>query len=205
MTFNSLAQTIQKLLLAPEWERQRYYLLARDCWYKTVNAKIARHAHPLSVDRQILYVATQSAPWAQTLSLQRDRLLKQLNSQLPFTLLELRFSTVNWQVKQPDRPQETIASHPSLIVLPNSPETPAKPLDSENKLEELPCGKTPTEALERWLRTIKLRSQSLPLCPCCHVATSIGELERWRVCAYCFAQNQSGERKVREEERGEIV
>jgi predicted nucleic acid-binding Zn ribbon protein len=198
MTFNSLEQTIQKLLLAPEWEKQRYYLLARDCWYKTVNAKIAHHTRPLSVDRQILYVATQSAPWAQTLSLQRDRLLKQLNSQLPFTLLELRFSTVNWQVKQSDRPQETIASRPSSIVLPNSPETPAKPLNSENKLEELPCGKTPPEALERWLRIIEIRSQSLPLCPCCHVATPVGELERWGVCAYCFAQNQLGAWEIEE-------
>jgi predicted nucleic acid-binding Zn ribbon protein len=191
MNFNSLEQTIQKLLLAPEWERQRHYLLVRDCWYKTVNAKISRHTRPLSVDRQILYVSTQSAPWAQTLSLQRDRILKQLNPQLPFTLLDLRFSTVNWQVQKPDSLQATISLHPSSIVSSDSLETPAQSSDPKNKLTELPYGKTPPEALERWLRTIEIRSQSLPLCPCCHVATPTGELERWGICSYCFARDRS--------------
>jgi predicted nucleic acid-binding Zn ribbon protein len=188
MSFNSLEQLIQKLLLAPELEKQRHYLLVRDCWYKTVNAKIALHTRPLSFDRQILFIATKSAPWAQTLSLQRDRLLKQLNPQLPFTLLDLRFSTVNWQEGEVVTETRTIVAHPSSIVPNPSLESPENPSEAR---DELPIGKMPSEALERWLATIEARSQSFPLCPCCHTPTPNGELERWGICAYCFALDKS--------------
>jgi predicted nucleic acid-binding Zn ribbon protein len=184
MSFNSLEQLIQKLLLAPEWEKQRHYLLARDCWYKTVNAKIARYTRPLSLDRQILFIATQSAPWSQTLSLQRHQLLKKLNSQLSFILVDLRFSPVNWQEREIVTETQTIAAHPSSIVSNPSLERPENPVKIQN---ELHIGKTPSEALEQWLATIKARSQSLPTCPCCHTPTPMGELERWGICAYCFA------------------
>ncbi len=184
MSFNSLEQLIQKLLLAPEWEKQRHYLLARDYWHKTVNAKIARHTRPLSLDRQILFIATQSAPWAQTLSLQRHQLLKKLNSQLPFTLVDLRFSTVNWQEQEIITETKMITAHPSSIVANPSLERPENSAKIQNELQ---TGKTPSEALERWLTMIEARSQSLPSCPCCHTPTPIGELERWGICAYCFA------------------
>jgi predicted nucleic acid-binding Zn ribbon protein len=179
MTFNSLEQSLQKLLLAPELEKQRHYLLARDCWYETVNEKIARHTRPTSLDRQILFVATQSAPWSQTLSLQRARLLQQLNLKLPFTLLDLRFSTARWRLEKIDVSEKTIGSHPSTIE------------EFDRQPHQIP--KTPKESLEIWLRAIEARSQSLPPCPHCRIPTPIGELERWGICAYCFARSNGKE------------
>jgi predicted nucleic acid-binding Zn ribbon protein len=182
MTFNSLDRILETIEQQSGWEMQQHYRRLLESWTKIVSPVIAQNTRPLYITRQVLWVATSSSVWAQTLSFQRHTLLKQLNTELSQTLLEIRFSSASWHSQSStllNSNQPTLTSeHPSVI--PSTSES-----ESEKSLHE---ASTPQTAFQRWTNTIQLRAQNLPLCPQCQCPTPPGELKRWSICACCIAQ-----------------
>jgi predicted nucleic acid-binding Zn ribbon protein len=176
MSFSSLDRLLDELKKQPGWEAQRQYCHLLECWQSVVSEKVAQHARPLYISRQVLWVATFSAVWAQNLSLQRYSLLKKLNTLLSEPLSDIRFSSAQWHKAKPSSgsPTADTGSYPSAIA----PQITASVSTSEK-------AKTPQEAFQRWAAIIKARSHSLPTCPQCQSPTPPGELQRWTVCAYC--------------------
>ncbi|ACK65624.1 protein of unknown function DUF721 [Rippkaea orientalis PCC 8801] len=179
MSFNSLNHLLNALENKPEWAQYQRYQRLCQCWNQIIDSKVALHTRPLYLQRNIFWVATSSAVWAQTLSLQRYTLLKQLNHRLSCDPLgDIRFSCAQWHdassqgEKSPDLP------HPSEVNLPNS-------LRDD---PQIPPAKTPQEAFERWRSLVQARSLFLPLCPQCHCPTPPGELQRWSICVHCAAR-----------------
>jgi predicted nucleic acid-binding Zn ribbon protein len=188
MSFNSLKQIIKAIEKQPGWEEYQQYRLLCQSWQEVIDKKIAQNSRPLYIARKILWVATSSSTWAQELSLKRYSLLKQLNSKLPFQLVDIRFSPAKWHdsqastsvvasnlTKQEDRPSKVDFN---AAVLSESS------LASSNKLEIV---------VQRWAKTWEMRSQTLPCCPKCHSPTPSGELKRWGLCHHCIAQKWSNE------------
>lgn len=187
MSFKSLEKILAAIENQPNWEKQRQYRILLQCWQKVVQPQVARETRPLYIARQVLWVATSSSVWAQTLSLQRYTLVKKLNPQLPEKLTDIRFSSAQWydhncaansQFTNPAHPNQP---HPSQVVL-------ADNSDSVNNL----AGKTPLDsARQNWLSAIQGRLRQLPLCPQCQSPTPEGELERWGQCACCVSAHWS--------------
>jgi len=183
MSLKSLEHILDCLQKQSRWQEQPFQRLLK-CWPEVVGAAVATHARPISIQRHILWVATSSAVWAQELSFGRQQILERLNARLPSPLLDIRFSTAQWQ-----RPQNKSSAtgetatdlrlaHPSSIV--NPPKFP-------NSTEKHNY-KHPNQAFRRWAMMMKARSRDLPLCPQCHCPTPEGELRRWATCAICAAK-----------------
>jgi predicted nucleic acid-binding Zn ribbon protein len=186
MSFNSLNDIIHQIEQQPGWEEYQQYRLLLKIWSEIIDSKIGNNTHPLYIARNILWVATSSSTWAQELSLRRYMLLKQLNSKLPFQLLDIRCSSARWHqsnysssvaTSKYTQPQD----HPSKVSI-NSTALSQNPLPSSNNLQL---------AVESWAKTWKMRSRSLPSCPQCYCPTPTGELERWGYCYHCIAQELS--------------
>ncbi|MGK7875287.1 MAG: DUF721 domain-containing protein [Xenococcaceae cyanobacterium] len=184
MSFNSIHQILKTIEKQPGWVQYQQYRRVLQCWEGVIEPKVALQTRPLYIARKVLWVATSSSVWAQTLSLQRYSLLKKLNAQLPEQLVDIRFSPAQWHNK--NRPHDSSSNpqsipqeqHPSLVV------TEADP----SSLNQLPEGNNLQAAFQRWVEVIKARSQNLPLCPQCQCPTPKGELQRWDVCAHCAAK-----------------
>ena len=159
--------------------QQQPFQIALQSWAEVVGQAVAPHTQLLSIQRDILWVATSSAAWAQTLTMERSRILTKLNAYLTTPLTDIRFSTAQWQ-----RP-ETIArdraisedffggAHPSILEKTTlSAAKPAKPLDAQ-------------AAFSQWAKTTQQKNHNLPLCPQCQSPTPPGELARWQVCCIC--------------------
>lgn len=159
-----------------------------NCWPAIVGAAAANQTRPSSISRDVLYVATSSSVWAQELKFKRHFLLKKLNAQLSSQLVDIRFSTAQWQN---DSSQGNLTSpssstlwqeHPSCVVKAVS----ASPIDQAVKLTD------PHSAFQRWAQLMQARSLSLPLCPQCQCPTPSGELQRWTVCGLCATKQWQG-------------
>jgi predicted nucleic acid-binding Zn ribbon protein len=184
MSFKSLEHILDCLQAQSRWQEQPFQRLLK-CWPEVVGAAVAAHARPISIQRNILWVATSSAVWAQELSFGRQQILERLNARLPSPLLDIRFSTAQWQ-----RPQNKISAtgeraapdlrraHPSWVL--NSPKFP-------NSTEKHNY-KHPNQAFRHWAMMMQARSRDLPLCPQCHCPTPEGELRRWATCSICAAK-----------------
>ena len=90
MGFNRLNDLLNSLQTQGNWEKEDGFLHLCKLWESLVDPKIKAHTRPQSVSRQVLWVATSSAAWSQTLSLQRYQLLKKLNAQLSTPLVDLK-------------------------------------------------------------------------------------------------------------------
>ena len=188
MFSNSLKNILHRLSQQPEWEQYQQYCEVKKCWQKITNQKIAYNTQPKFISRQILWVATSSSVWAQELSLQRYSLLKKLNSQLTFTITDIRFSPGNWTesslTSQSEAKNHNITKFPKPPILPK-----IKGLKNSPKIDD------PQIALKKWLEKIQNRaeSQTQPYLPCpqCSSLTPIPELERWQVCSHCIANKWS--------------
>ena len=194
MFSNSLKNILHQLSQQPEWEQYQQYCEVKECWQKIINPKIAQNSKPKSISRQILSIATSSSVWAQELSLQRYSLLKKLNSQLSFTLRDIRFSPALWtELSTTTSPatKNDIANEQKLSLSPVNRLNNAKKLENSEKIDD------PKIALKRWLERIKTRAESATqpylLCPQCGCFTPIAELERWQVCSHCIAKKWSSE------------
>jgi predicted nucleic acid-binding Zn ribbon protein len=180
MSLKSLNDILGALQTQAKLQEQPFQKLLA-CWTEVVGAKIAAHTRPLSVQRDVLRVATSSAAWAQNLTFERQRLLRELNAKLPSPLVDIRFSTAEWH-----RPKEVGTQpqdidwqrhHPSYlgdnVSLP--PDVPPSDADANT-------------TFLRWAKLTQARSQGLPLCPQCQSPTPVGELQRWHLCAICAAK-----------------
>lgn len=185
MSFKSLNHILNVLEEQNPWQEQPFQRLLK-CWAEAVGAVVATHTRPLSIQRGVLSVATSSAAWAQTLTFERQRILEKLNVKLLSPLVDIRFSTAQWQRPKDSSstadnqpPNQLLREHPSCLVdAPRVPET-----------DETPNFPNPNAAFQHWAKVMQARSHNLPLCPQCHCPTPPGELQRWAVCSICAARN----------------
>lgn len=175
MPFNSLDRVLSAIAQQNNLQQQPFQL-ALKYWAEAVGEAVAAHTQLLSIQRDVLWVATSSASWAQTLTFERQRILAKLNQKLPSPLTDIRFSTAQWQRK--DATANSLVfrrDHPSSIAA-TAPMSTGK-------------SKDPKSAFAQWAKTTQARSHNLPLCPQCQSPTPPGEIQRWQVCCLCAAKN----------------
>ncbi|MEM1392513.1 MAG: DciA family protein [Cyanobacteria bacterium P01_H01_bin.150] len=180
MSLESIPDILEQLQIEALYEQQPLQRLL-NCWQEVVGKVISTHTQPISIERDILWVATSGAAWAQNLTFERQRLLKKLNKRLPTPLVDIRFSTARWQhTKKKSSRQQIISSgeHPSYL---------GSNLNQNLNLDHQP--KNPHTAFANWSQAIKTRHSNLPLCPNCKSPTPQGELERWGICSICAARS----------------
>jgi predicted nucleic acid-binding Zn ribbon protein len=186
MSFESINNLLGALQNQAEFQKIQQFRLLLRCWAETVGTAANSQTRPISISRDVLFVATSSSAWSNNLSLQRYRILKQLNAQLPMHLIDIRFSTAQWQdvVGQgnslDERGQSFILQHPSWVG-------DAASLPSE---DEPPTVTDAHTAFQNWAKRVRERSHFLPLCTQCHCPTPAGELQRWGVCSFCTSKQQ---------------
>ncbi len=178
MSFKSIDQVLGIVLQQSSLQQQPFQI-ALQHWAQVVGSAVTSHTQLLSIQRDVLLVATSSAAWAQNLTFERSRILAKLNVYLPSPLTDIRFSTAQWQRPDTIAKNRAIAEnffggvHPS-VVEPTSL-SKVKP----------PKSKDAQAAFSQWVKTTQERSHNLPLCPQCHAPTPPGELKRWQVCCMC--------------------
>lgn len=179
MSLKSINHILNVLEKQAQWQEQPFQRLVH-CWEEVVGVVVAAHTRPLSIQRDVLRVATSSAAWAQNMTFGRQKLLLKLNEKLPSPLVDIRFSTAGWQLLlDEDKEQPTVSprEHPSYLGDLNS-----------DRSDVTPKTMNANAAFTDWAKTIQERSHNLPLCPQCHCPTPPGELQRWAVCAICAAK-----------------
>jgi predicted nucleic acid-binding Zn ribbon protein len=176
MSLKSINDILNLLEKQAQWQEKPFQRLLH-CWAEVVGVVVAAHTRPLSIQRDVLRVATSSAAWAQNMTFGRQKLLLKLNEKLPSPLVDIRFSTAGWQ-RSPDEsnqpPTVSPREHPSYLGNLSS-----------DRPDVTPATTNPNAAFSDWAKTIQERSYNLPLCPQCHSPTPPGELQRWAVCAVC--------------------
>lgn len=180
----SLNHILSKLEKQHQWEGPKQFQDLVKCWAQVVGANIAQQTRPYSISRDVLYVATSSSVWAQELKFKRRFILKQLNAQLAIQLVDIRFSTAQWQrnqkrVEESDLQPPSWQDHPSHLgeTVPLSP------------IESTPASEDPLSTYQHWVQLMQMRSQKLPLCSECQCPTPQGEIQRWGVCCLCAAKH----------------
>ncbi|NJR67052.1 MAG: DUF721 domain-containing protein [Leptolyngbyaceae cyanobacterium CRU_2_3] len=175
----SLQQVLGVLDRQDSWKGRRQFQQLLAYWSDIVGVAVAAQTRPIAIQRKVLNVATSSSAWAQNLAFERHRILEKLNAALPLGITDIRFSTAHWHThsSSPDTPESTILwqNHPSRIL-------PPAPLPGQSTALD------PQTAFRSWARTMRSRSQNLPLCPSCQCPTPVGELKRWSVCSLCAAK-----------------
>ncbi|WP_341525567.1 DciA family protein [Nostoc sp. UHCC 0302] len=182
MSLKSVNGILSILQKQAKWQEQPFQRLLK-CWAEVVDPVVASHTRPLSIQRDVLWVATSSAAWAQNLTFGRSSLLLKLNQKLPTPLVDIRFSTAGWQDSSRERKQQQTVlpqEHPSYL----GDEISHRP-------DATPTIQDANAAFGHWARTMQARSHGLPLCPQCQSPTPPGELDRWDVCAFCTAKRLS--------------
>jgi predicted nucleic acid-binding Zn ribbon protein len=181
MSLKSVNDIVRILAQRSHWQEPPITRLLK-LWPEIVGAGVASYTRPLSIQRHVLWVATASAAWAQNLTFERKTILAKVNQKLDAALVDIRFSSAEWQqstVKGQQKPVFSPQEHPSYTSI--SAET-----EDEFTLEGT------GSAFEGWAKVVKRRSQGLPLCPRCECPTPPGELQRWGVCSICAAKQFSG-------------
>lgn len=180
MSFKSLNHILGVLQEQSRWQQPLQHLCK--CWPEVVGAAVAAHTRPLSIGRSTLWVATSSAAWAQNLTFERQRILEKLNPRLPSPLVDIRFSTAQWQVSKnrnsasASQAQTQLRQHPSWLVEAAISRNNQRPVQN------------PNTAFQHWAKAMQARTHGLPLCPRCDCPTPPGELQRWAVCSICAAR-----------------
>jgi predicted nucleic acid-binding Zn ribbon protein len=179
MSFKSVNDILGALQVQAKClEHQEQSLLK--CWAEVVGAVVAAHTQPLSIQRNVLQVATSSAAWAQNLTFERQRLLLKLNEKLSTPLVDIRFSTALWQrSKKTPAIEQSILSSQHPCYLGNDTKVPGDASHTSGNANA---------TFKHWAETVRQRSHGLPLCPQCHCPTPPGELQRWHVCSLCAAK-----------------
>lgn len=187
MPFTSIDQLLQTILAQPQWEKQRRFDELVKCWFQVIdNPKVAQNTRPYCLRDDTLIINTSSSVWSQHLSLQRYTLLKKINVRISQPIQDLYFFSAKWIPYTPVTEQQADTSniHPSLIEINNN--------YTKNKPEQpLIKSDTPEETIKQWFINLQKNAELLPLCPQCQASTPEGELERWGICACCFAQKKS--------------
>ncbi len=179
MSLKSVNDILGVLEQQAKWQEQPFQRLL-ECWAEIVGAVAAAHTRPLSIQRDVLRVATSSAAWAQNMTFRRQNLLLKLSEKLPTPLVDIRFSTAEWRSLPKVVPQQqTILpqEHPSYLGH-----------VSNLHRDVTPTIKSASSVFGNWAKTMQKRSHGLPLCPQCQCPTPPGELLRWDVCSFCAAK-----------------
>ncbi|YAF94953.1 MAG: DUF721 domain-containing protein [Nodularia sp. CChRGM 3473] len=181
MSLKSVNDILGILEQQAKWQEQPFQQLLQT-WPEIVGSVVAAHTRPLSIQRNVLWVATSSAAWAQNMTFGRQTLLLKLNQKLPKPLADIRFSTASWQLPPQVEQQPTVLpqEHPSYLGDVNS-----------FRRDVTPHINNANTAFGSWAKTMQARSHNLPLCPQCQCPTPPGELQRWHVCSICAAKQLS--------------
>ncbi|MBO1055771.1 MAG: DUF721 domain-containing protein [Dolichospermum sp. JUN01] len=175
MSFKSIDQVLGNIQRSPQWQEQVFPRLLK-CWVEVVGTAVAAQTRPLSVQRDVVWVATSSAAWAQNLTFGRKTILMKLNDKLSTSLVDIRFSTAEWKNSSTTGTEPTVSAseHPSYVV-------------DDLTTEKLVISSLDNAlgVFENWAKKMQERSHHLPLCPQCQCPTPPGELERWNVCSLC--------------------
>ena len=178
MSLKSLNHILGVVKHQAQWQKHPFQRLL-ELWPNIVGKVAANHTRPLSIQRDVLLVATSSAAWAQNMTFGRTTLLLKLNQNLSSPLVDIRFSAKDWQ-PLPDYLQQktfTPQEHPSYLA------------DLGGCLDQVtPTIKNPNTAFAAWAKKVQERSHGLPLCSQCQSPTPPGELQRWQVCCVCAAK-----------------
>lgn len=174
MSFKSVDDILASIQKSGLWEGELFPRLLK-CWTEVVGAKVAVETRPVSIQRDVLWVATSSAAWAQNLTFQRKTILMKLNHHLSASLVDMRFSTAEWRNLSEVGKQTTVlvSEHPSYVP------------DDRTVRRFIPNSENPQRAFENWAQMMQERSHHLPLCPECQCPTPPGELQRWDICSLC--------------------
>jgi predicted nucleic acid-binding Zn ribbon protein len=183
MAFTSLQKVFTSLDNQGAWKARQQFQQLLDCWATVVGQAVAAQTRPLSLRRQVLYVATSSSAWAQNLAFERHRILQKLNPLLEVVIIDIRFSTVQWYS---DHQQKSVITETSQTWQTHPSQISVHKLNPASLVFAQPSD--PQTAFQAWVRVIKQQAQKLPLCPQCQCPTPSGELERWSVCGHCAAQ-----------------
>lgn len=164
-----------------KWEEHPLHQLLQ-LWESVVGSAVASHSRPVAIQRQVLWVATSSAAWAQNLNFSRRSLLLRCNQHLSTPLVDMRFSSASWHNlgDSDSQSQLTPEQHPSYLG-----HAPAFNCTVKSTV------KNPDTVFRLWADTMQRRSQGLPLCPSCQCATPPGEIQRWQVCCVCASKTFS--------------
>ncbi|CAN5661898.1 DUF721 domain-containing protein [soil metagenome] len=175
MALEDLNGLIKGLEGQQSWQVQRQFRLVLQHWQSAVGFAVARQTRPISIQRSVLYVATATAVWAQTLSYERLKILRKLNHYQRQPLKNIRFSTAQWaQTNNLITADKESQQHPSYVG--NVPSLPTV------------IAQTPDAAFQRWAIAIQQMQSTQALCPQCRCRCPEGELGRWAVCALCAAK-----------------
>jgi len=182
MSFKSLNHILDSIENQAAWQAQQEFKRLLKCWTEVVGVAVAAQTRPISISRGVLSVATSGAAWAQTLTFERQRILQKLNAKLSSQLVDIRFSTAQWQNKSvssrsPYAEEQSVTwqEHPSRV----------EGMSSAALSGKKPELKEPKAAFQHWESVMRERSHLSPLCPQCQCPTPPGELQRWNVCALC--------------------
>ncbi len=178
MSFKSINNILEGIKQSAPWQKQLFPQLL-NYWVEIVGAGVAVQTRPLLIQRDVLWVATSSAAWAQNLTFERKTILMKLNHKLSTSLVDIRFSTAGWKGLPTTETQITVSAseHPSYVADDLVPQKLVKPsLDNA------------VGTFENWARIMQERSHYLPLCPQCQSPTPPGELKRWNICSLCYSK-----------------
>jgi len=176
MALDTLHSLIQQLEQQPSWQQQQQLRRLLRTWPHIVGPAVAQHSRPVVVQRQVLQVAVSTAPWAQTLTFERGRILAKLQAMAGIEITDIRFSPGLWnhESNQPKQRADTplIKSHPSW----------SEPVDhGSNDTEPT----TALDAFQRWAQWIRSQQRHQGVCPVCGSPCPLGELKRWQTCGLC--------------------
>jgi hypothetical protein len=96
MPLDSIHNVIHQLEQQPRWRSRGQFRQVLNQWTAVVGEGVARQAAPVRLDQDVLHVAVANPMWAQTLSLERRRILAKLNDRLNLNLHDIRFSSGDW-------------------------------------------------------------------------------------------------------------
>lgn len=172
MALEPLPTLLKQLQTRQGWQAQQQFQHLLRSWPEIVGVTVAQQTRPLGISPQgVLRVATSSSVWAQNLSFSRHHILSKLNQWLTPPLRDIHFSAGYWQE---DASPLALQQYSPTVQLPPRPpaEEPQQKRDAH-------------QAFQAWAKAVRLRAQSLPLCPHCGCPTPALELERWSVCSLC--------------------
>lgn len=194
MPLDSIHNVIHQLEQQPRWHSRGQFRQVLNHWTAVVGEGVARQAAPVRLDQDVLHVAVANPMWAQTLTLERLRILAKLNDRLHLNLSDIRFSSGDWyrQKKslQPAKSPASTGSNPE----PELPEWLRQHPSFEPQAipRSVQRPDTPQSSFQRWADMTQQLAAQQPLCPQCHCRCPKGELNRWGRCSICAVQGFKG-------------
>ncbi|MBW4580122.1 MAG: DUF721 domain-containing protein [Tildeniella nuda ZEHNDER 1965/U140] len=151
-------------------------------WVEAVGPVVAVQTRPLSIYHDVLRVATSSSAWAQNLVFERQRILTKLNGILSLSLVDIRFSSAQWQ----EQPRSALNASLQAQLWQQHPSRLTDTVRADTQRPETLTD--PLQAFQHWRKLMRSRTQNMPSCPRCQCPTPPGELQRWEMCSLCIAK-----------------